>query len=323
MSQLPRIAVIGAGAWGIALACSLAQIADVLLWTRNPVPPGTRHMPRLPDIALPERVTVTNTLPHEADAVLLVVPTQALRDISHELEKHLKPNVPVITCCKGMERGTFALPLEVIEQTMPNRPMAVLSGPNFAIEVARGLPAAATLAVYDRAFAHDLAQRLTTPTLRLYASDDPLGVQLASAAKNVIAIGAGIAVGAEMGENARAALITRALAELSRLVKVMGGQARTMYGLAGMGDLILTATGPGSRNYSLGIALGKGESLDNILSGRSTVAEGVLTAPTLRKLGEKHGIDTPIITTITRLLSGELTPERARDELLSRPPCRE
>lgn len=320
MTQLPRIAVIGAGAWGTALACSAAHIADVSLWTRSPIAPGTRSMPRLPDVTLPERVTVTNDFPTEADIVLLVVPTQALRDTSLELEKHIPAHVPIVSCCKGMEQGTFALPLEVLAQTMPDHPRAVLSGPNFAIEVAQGLPAAATLAAHNLAFAQKLSQRLSTPSLRLYASDDPFGVQMAGAAKNVIAIGAGISVGAEMGENARAALITRALSELSRLVETMGGQARTMYGLAGMGDLILTATGPGSRNYSLGIALGRGENLDDILAQRTTVSEGVLTAPTLRRLGERYGIDTPIITTITRLLAGELTPERARDELLDRPP---
>ncbi|MXV36199.1 MULTISPECIES: NAD(P)H-dependent glycerol-3-phosphate dehydrogenase [unclassified Saccharibacter] len=323
MTRLPHIAVIGAGAWGTALACSAAQIANVSLWTRSPVAPDTRSMPRLPDVRLPERVSVTNTLPHEADVILLVVPTQALRDTSLALEKNLPAHVPVITCCKGMEQGTFALPLEVLAQTMPDHPAAVLSGPNFAIEIAKGLPAAATLAASDLSFAQDLAKRLTTPTLRLYASNDPFGVQMAGAAKNVIAIGAGITVGAEMGENARAALITRSLAELGRLIETMGGQARTIYGLAGMGDLILTATGPGSRNYSLGIALGRGESLDSILAQRSTVSEGVLTAPTLQKLGQRHGIETPIINTITRLLSGELTPERARDELLDRPPALE
>lgn len=323
MTRPSHITIIGAGAWGTALACSMAQIANVELWARKPFPPGTRHMPRLPDVELPKNVTITNTLPTRADIVLLVVPTQALRDISLELTKDLPTNIPIVTCCKGMEQGTFSLPLEVLAQTMPQHSTAVLSGPNFAIEVAQGLPAAATLAAQDPHFAQDLAQRLTTPSLRLYASNDPFGVQLASAAKNVIAIGAGITVGAKMGENARAALITRALAELSRLVESMGGQARTMYGLAGMGDLILTSTGRGSRNYSLGIALGKGENLNDILARRSTVSEGVLTAPTLRQFGKHHGIDTPIINTITRLLLGELTPEQARDELLDRPQCLE
>lgn len=316
----PHIAVIGAGAWGIALACSLSRIAHVQLWTRTPIPPGTRNMPHLPQITLPQNIEVTHELPHEADIVLLVVPTQGLRDTTLALQKRLKADVPVVTCCKGMEKGTFLLPLEVLEQTMPGRPAAVLSGPNFAIEVAQGMPAAATLAARDLNFVEDLTKRLTTPTLRLYASTDPLGVQLAGAAKNVIAIGAGISVGAGMGENARAAVITRSLAETARLVEAMGGEGRTMYGLAGMGDLILTATGAGSRNYSLGVAMGEGQNIDDILAQRNTVAEGVLTAPTLRELGQRFGIETPIINVITRLLSGELTPHQARDELLDRPP---
>ncbi|MCX5619776.1 MULTISPECIES: NAD(P)H-dependent glycerol-3-phosphate dehydrogenase [Bombella] len=321
MTAPPRIAVIGAGAWGIALACSLAPIATVSLWTRTPVPAGTRNMPHLPQVTVPESVTISSSLPSEADIVLLVVPTQGLRDTSLALQKQLAAHVPVVTCCKGMEQGTFLLPLEVLAQTMPGRPAAVLSGPNFAIEVAQGMPSAATLATEDAALSAQLTQALTTPSLRLYASTDPLGVQLAGAAKNVIAIGAGISVGAGMGENARAAIITRALAETARLVEAMGGQGRTMYGLAGMGDLILTATGAGSRNYSLGVAMGKGENIDDILARRNTVAEGVLTAPTLRELGRRFEIDTPIINVITRLLSGELTPHQARDELLDRPPC--
>ncbi|MCL1561999.1 NAD(P)-dependent glycerol-3-phosphate dehydrogenase [Parasaccharibacter sp. TMW 2.1886] len=319
MTVQPHIAVIGAGAWGIALACTLSHIARITLWTRTPVPAGIRALPHLPQVTLPEAVTVTSDLPTEADIVVLVVPTQGLRDVTMALQKHLKPDVPVITCCKGMERGTFLLPLQIVEQTMPGRPAAVLSGPNFAIEVAQGMPAAATLAAHDLAFVTALTERLTTPTLRLYASTDPLGVQIAGAAKNVIAIGAGISVGAGMGENARAAIITRALAETARLVDAMGGQGRTMYGLAGMGDLILTATGAGSRNYSLGVAMGKGENIQDILAQRDTVAEGVLTAPTLQELGQRFGIETPIINVITRLLSGELTPHQARDELLDRP----
>lgn len=319
MTIQPHIAVIGAGAWGIALACTLSQTARVTLWTRTPVPAGTRSLPHLPQITLPDSITVTSELPTDADIMLLVVPTQGLRDVTLALHERLKADVPVVTCCKGMERGTFLLPLQVVGQTMPGRPAAVLSGPNFAIEVAQGMPAAATLAAQDLAFVTKLTERLTTPTLRLYASTDPLGVQLAGAAKNVIAIGAGISVGAGMGENARAAIITRALAETARLVDAMGGQGRTMYGLAGMGDLILTATGAGSRNYSLGVAMGRGENIKDILAQRDTVAEGVLTAPTLQKLGQRFGIETPIINVITRLLSGELTPHQARDELLDRP----
>ena len=169
MTAPPRIAVIGAGAWGIALACSLAPVAKVSLWTRTPVPAGTRNMPHLPQVTVPESVTISSSLPSEADIVLLVVPTQGLRDTSLALQKQLAAHVPVVTCCKGMEQGTFLLPLEVLAQTMPGRPAAVLSGPNFAIEVAQGMPSAATLATEDAALSAQLTQALTTPSLRLYA----------------------------------------------------------------------------------------------------------------------------------------------------------
>lgn len=318
-SKKPVIAVIGAGAWGTALACALAVKFDVKLWSRTPLPPGTRRTPRLPSVTLPDNVALVSDLPTKADYVLLVVPTQALRQVSTALEKKLLPGVPVVSCCKGLEHGTSLLPLEVLAQTMPGRRAAVLSGPNFAIEVAEGLPAAATLAARGRIFAQELAATLSTPAFRLYASTDPLGVQLASAAKNVYAIGAGICIGAGMGENARAALLTRALAELGRLVDALGGQAKTVYGMAGMGDLILTCTGIGSRNYSLGLALGKGEPLETILSARTTVAEGVLTAPTLAELGPRYDVETPIIDAIARLLQGGITPEEARADLFGRP----
>ncbi|QDH14458.1 NAD(P)-dependent glycerol-3-phosphate dehydrogenase [Formicincola oecophyllae] len=322
-AHLPHIAVIGAGAWGVALACAMASIARVSLWGRTPIPPGSRTAPRLPSVTLPARVQPVVDLPHEADCALLVVPTQALRTASRTLHPILAAECPVITCCKGLEQGTALLPLEVLAETMPDRKRAVLSGPNFAIEVAKGLPAAATLAASSRVFAQEMVTRLSTPDFRLYVSTDPLGVQLVSAAKNVIAIGAGICIGAGMGENARAALITRALAELARLVEAMGENARSVYGLAGAGDLILTCTGAGSRNYSLGVELGRGTPLETILGQRTTVAEGVLTAPTLRQVGPRYGVETPIIEAVSRLLAGELTPERARAELFGRPTAAE
>lgn len=317
----PHIAVVGAGAWGIALACAAARNgADVTLWMRGPVPKDTRNLPRLPDISVPDNITLTNDFPHTADVVLLVTPVQASRHISEKLEQVLAPNIPIITCCKGMEATTGLLPLDVLAQTMPGRPSCVLSGPNFAIEVAQDLPAAATLACTDFALAQKLAALLSTPTLRLYASDDVTGVQLAGATKNVIAIGAGITIGAGLGENARAALITRAVVEIGRLAEAMGGRASTLTGLSGMGDLILTCTGRGSRNYSLGLELGTGFKLSRILAARTTVAEGVLTAPTLREQAAKLGVATPIIDTVAQLLSGEITPDQARTLLLDRPP---
>ncbi|MFT8990917.1 MAG: NAD(P)H-dependent glycerol-3-phosphate dehydrogenase [Gluconobacter albidus] len=324
MTKRPHIAVIGAGAWGTALACATAATgADVTLWMRNPVVPETRTLPRLPDIILPENVIITGDFPRSADVALLVTPVQTARDVSTRLQSILDPTVPVVTCCKGLEQTTSLLPLDVLAETMPNRPTGVLSGPNFAIEIAKGLPAAATLACADLVLAQSLTALLNTSTFRLYASDDAAGVQLAGAAKNVIAIGAGITIGAGLGENARAALITRAVAEIGRLAEATGGRASTLAGLAGMGDLILTCTGRGSRNYSVGLELGEGRPLADILASRTTVAEGVLTAPAMLALARRHNVRVPIIETVTRLLNEGVSIEEARHLLLDRPPTRE
>ncbi|MBS1099470.1 NAD(P)-dependent glycerol-3-phosphate dehydrogenase, partial [Gluconobacter sphaericus] len=285
--------------------------------------PGTRSLPRLPDITLPENVTITGDFPRSADVGLLVTPVQTARDVSTRLQTELDPAVPVVTCCKGLEQATSLLPLDVLAQTMPNRPTGVLSGPNFAIEIAKGLPAAATLACADLTLAQKLTALLNTSSFRLYASDDAAGVQLAGAAKNVIAIGAGITIGAGLGENARAALITRAVAEIGRLAEATGGRASTLAGLAGMGDLILTCTGRGSRNYSVGLELGEGRPLADILASRTTVAEGVLTAPAMLALARRHNVRVPIIETVTRLLNDGVSIEEARHLLLDRPPTRE
>jgi glycerol-3-phosphate dehydrogenase (NAD(P)+) len=312
-----RIAVIGAGAWGIALAAQAARAgAHVHLWARQPDSlSDARTLPRLPHVALPDSITVSGEMPTQADAVLLAVPMQHLRAVLG----HVPPVGPLIACCKGVERDSLALPLEVIAAIRPGVPRAVLSGPNFAHEVAQGLPTAAVLAGGDLGLARDLADHLTTPEFRLYASDDAIGVQIGGAAKNVIAIAAGATIGAGLGENARASLMTRGLAELGRLSRGLGGRAETLSGLAGVGDLILTCTGPSSRNFSLGLALGRGETLSAILGQRTTVAEGVTTAPAILALARAHGISVPVIETVSLLLAEDIDLPEARDRLLSRP----
>lgn len=312
----PHIAVIGAGAWGIALACASVRAgARVTLWSRSQLPPSCRTLPRLPAITLPESVSVTSELPRDADLTLLVVPMQTLRQIA----TRLPGRSALIACCKGLELGTGDLPLDILAQAQPDRPHAVLSGPNFAIEVASGAPAAATIAATSLGAAHDYVAQLSSPSFRLYASDDPVGVQIAGAAKNVVAIGAGIAIGAGMGENARAALITRAIVEIGRLAAAMGGRPATIAGLSGLGDLILTCTGAGSRNYSLGLELGRGARLSDILATRSTVAEGVATAPALAARARALGIAMPITETVSAFLAGEIDLDQARRFLLERP----
>ncbi len=313
----PRIAVIGAGAWGVALAVQAARTgAAVSLWARDPASLGPdRCMPRLPGIALPDRVSVTGALPDAADLVLLAVPMQHLRAVAGRLAVR----APLVACCKGMERGTGLLPGEVLAALHPGLPRGVLSGPNFAAEVARGLPAASVLASVELGLAQALAAMLSAGAFRVYAGDDPVGVEVGGAAKNVIAIAAGAAIGAGFGENARAALVTRGIAELSRLIAALGGRAATASGLSGVGDLLLTCTGAASRNTSLGVALGEGRALAEVLRGRTTVAEGVDTAPALSRRAASAGVAVPIIDTVAALLTGAIGLDAARERLLGRP----
>ena len=222
-----------------------------------------------------------------------------------------------MVCAKGVETGTHMLPLRVLAQALPMRPLAVLTGPNFAHEVAAGLPAAAVVASTDAGLREQVRAALGTPRFRIYGNDDPIGAQLGGAAKNVIAIAAGAVIGAGLGENARAALITRGLLELSRLTVALGGKAETAMGLSGLGDLLLTCTGPSSRNFSLGVKLGEGQDLATILRSRTTVTEGVATAGAL--VARAGTLDLPICRAVAALIDGELTLIEAMDRLLSRP----
>ena len=312
-----HVAVIGAGAWGAALAIQAVRAGSrVTLWARNREAVGPdRSLRRLPGARLPDAVTLTDELPARADMVLLAVPMQHLRGVAGRL----RLEAPLIACCKGVERDTGLMPLELLASLHPAVPLGVLSGPNFAGEIAGGLPAAAVLASADPDLATRLATMLASDSFRLYVSDDVIGVQVGGAAKNVIAIAAGAAIGAGLGENARAALITRGIAELGRLIVGMGGRQGTASGLSGLGDLVLTCTGAGSRNYSLGLSLGRGESLSSILSGRSSVAEGVETAPALAARAAALGVPVPLIETVSLLLTGAIDLQQARSRLLARP----
>ena len=307
---------MGAGAWGTALALHLARAGQqVSLWARDPAPIlATRHSPRLPGHRLPDKISVTGSLDNALyDAVLLAVPTQYLAAIAAALPG----TTPVIVCAKGLETRTHRLPLEIIASLHPTQPAAVLTGPNFAHEVAAGLPAAAVLAASDGTLRAALAEMIGSTAFRIYGNDDPIGAQLGGAAKNVIAIAAGAVIGAGLGENARAALITRGLAELGRLVVALGGRAETVAGLSGLGDLLLTCTGPTSRNYSLGLALGQGMALADILASRASVTEGVATAPAL--VARAAGIDLPVCSAVAALLNGRLRLDQAIAALLARP----
>ncbi|MBV8614058.1 MAG: NAD(P)H-dependent glycerol-3-phosphate dehydrogenase, partial [Acetobacteraceae bacterium] len=261
------VAVIGAGAWGTALAIQSARAGNaVTLWVRDPARAreidAARESPRLPGARLTDVIRVTAEMP-EADAVLLAVPMQHLRGIAALVPPGC---APLVACAKGVEQGTLRLPLEMLDELHPGRPAAVLTGPNFAREIAAGKPAATVLAAADPALRARLAGLLGTPAFRIYGNDDPIGAQIGGAAKNVVAIAAGAVIGAGLGENARAGLITRGLAELGRLAVALGGRAETVMGLSGLGDLLLTCTSAASRNFSLGLALGRGEALGTVLA---------------------------------------------------------
>ncbi len=322
---MSRVAVLGAGAWGTALALQVVRAGGVAtLWARDAARAQaiqTTHVNEryLPGVALPMRLGVTAALEEaldRADMALLVVPAQHLRMVMQALPVGAPP---VVVCAKGVEQGSLLLPLELLAELRPGLTGGVLSGPNFAHEVATGLPAAAVVASHDAGLRAAADALLATPAFRLYASEDPVGVQVGGAAKNVIAIAAGIVMGAGLGENARAALVTRGLAELARLVVALGGRAETASGLSGMGDLLLTATGPGSRNTSLGMALGRGQTVAAVLGGRAGVTEGVATAPALVARAAKAGVELPICAAVAELLGGRLSVPQAIAQLLARP----
>jgi glycerol-3-phosphate dehydrogenase (NAD(P)+) len=313
------VAVIGAGAWGTALAIQAVRAGrSVTLWARDATGAAriaaTRDNPRLPGHLLPDAIRVTAELP-TGEMVLLAVPLQHLRAVA----ARLPPGGPVVVCAKGVEAGTLKLPLEILAEVLPDRPAAVLTGPNFAHEIAAGLPAASVVAAADPALRAAVVAALATPGFRLYGNDDPVGAQVGGAAKNVVAIAAGAVIGAGLGENARAALVTRGLAELARLAVALGGRTETVAGLSGLGDLLLTCTGAASRNYSLGIELGRGRRLDDILATRSGVTEGVATAPALVERAGRAGASVPICEAVAAVLTARITVRQAMDMLQSRP----
>jgi glycerol-3-phosphate dehydrogenase (NAD(P)+) len=324
-SMKDHVAIIGAGAWGTALAIQAHRAGQrAVLWARDPARAGLIQQSRvnerlLPGVILPDGISVTADAGQALEGaalILLVVPAQALRPVLQSLPRL---PAPVLICAKGVEAGSLMLPLEILADTHPRSIAGVLSGPNFAHEIARGLPAAAVVASHDTGLRTLGVARLGSAGFRLYGGDDPVGAEIGGAAKNVIAIAAGAVMGAGLGENARAALITRGLAEIARLALALGGRADTVSGLSGLGDLLLTATGAGSRNTSLGIALGRGENLGEILAARQGVTEGVTTAPALVARAAQLGVDLPICAAVADLVRGKLSVQEAMARLLARP----
>jgi glycerol-3-phosphate dehydrogenase (NAD(P)+) len=299
---------------------------DVVLWARTPevaqVMDESHQNPLyLPGVRLDPMIRATADLAEAAacDAVLLVTPAQHLRAVAARLAPHLAPGTPVVICAKGIEDASGLLMTEVVAATLPDRPMAVLSGPTFAAEVVRGLPTAVTLACTDAALGRRLVAAIGTATFRPYLSDDPVGAEIGGAVKNVLAIACGICVGRRLGDNARAALMTRGLAEIMRLGLARGGQPATLMGLSGLGDLTLTCNGPQSRNMSLGIALGEGRKLAEIMAERRSVAEGVFSAAAVVALAARHGVEMPISAAIDAIVNRGADIDRAIAGLLERP----
>jgi glycerol-3-phosphate dehydrogenase (NAD(P)+) len=325
-----RIAIVGAGAWGTALANALARAGrSVALLSRDQASAdaiaAVGASSRLPGSPIEGRVviaTVRAELLSSVDAILLAVPSQHLRVAAGRIAPMLKPDIPLIACAKGIERGTHKFMTEVIAQCAPAARPAILSGPSFAEEVARGLPAAVTLAAPEEALAAALAHALGSATFRPYHSTDVRGVEIGGAAKNVLAIGAGIVTGRGLGASAAAALTTRGFAELFRFGRALGARPETLTGLSGLGDLILTCSSAQSRNFSLGIALGKGQAPAQA-SAATGLAEGAFTAAALVEMANQAGIEMPIATAVAAILDGSLTVNEAIESLLTRPFRRE
>ncbi|HVJ40300.1 MAG TPA: NAD(P)H-dependent glycerol-3-phosphate dehydrogenase [Dongiaceae bacterium] len=326
------LSIIGAGAWGTALAvlCCRAGLATKL-YARRPEQvialrqqrENSRYLPR---IELPPELVISDDLGEAlrtAALVLYAQPAQHFRDFCRAAKPHLAATAALVICAKGIELGSGRLLTEIAAEELPGQPVAVLSGPSFATEAALGLPTAVAIATQSPGLAERLMAALSQGGFRPYGATDPIGVEVAGATKNVLAIACGIVIGRGLGENARAALITRGIAEVTRLAVAKGGKAETMMGLAGFGDLILTCCSSKSRNTSLGQELGAGRELAQILAHRHTVAEGVTTAPALRRLADDLGIDMPICSAVDQILRGETTVDDAVQALLARPLKRE
>jgi glycerol-3-phosphate dehydrogenase (NAD(P)+) len=317
------IAVLGAGAWGTALAHTLCREGrSVRLWARDAAVAETinRHRENtryLPGIRLADGFAATANLGEAlagADRVLAATPAQTLRDLLGEARTMMPGRAPLVLCAKGIERGSGRLLSSIAEELLPDNPVAALSGPSFASDVARGLPTAVVVAARQEALAAALAEEFSSASFRCYSSDDLTGVEVGGALKNVLAIAAGAVAGAGLGSSAQAAMVTRGFVELRRLGAILGARAETLMGLSGLGDLVLTCSSAQSRNFAYGVALGRGEPL----AGRP-LAEGVATAAIAAEIARDRGVEAPIVETVDRLLTGDVSIREAVHALMTRP----
>lgn len=297
------MAVIGAGSWGTTVAALAAENTPTMLWARrSELAERIDHFhvnpDYLPGFTLPVGLRATSSMADavsNADVLVMAAPSHGFREVATEASRFLRPWVPVVSLTKGLERSTQQRMTEVVREVMPGHPVAVLTGPNLAKEVLAGQPAASVVAVDDHDIAAELQRIFSTSTLRVYTNDDIVGCEVGGVVKNVIAIAAGMADGMGFGDNSKATLITRGLAEITRLGLAMGGHAATFAGLAGMGDLIATCSSQHSRNHTVGIRLGRGESIDEVLASTNTVAEGVKSSPSVLELARRHDVEMPIV----------------------------
>ena len=324
---MKSLGVIGAGAWGTALAQVGARAGlHVRLWAHEAdvvqsMARARENTAYLPGVRLEDAVEPTSR-PADlagADLVLAACPAQHMRATLAAFAPHLSPTSPLVLCAKGVEQGSLRLMSEVAAEVLPANPIAVLSGPSFAAEVARGLPCAVTLACADVDLGETIARAVALPSFRPYVADDVVGAEAGGAVKNVLAIACGVVEGRGLGRSAHAGLITRGFAEMTRLGVALGARAETLAGLCGLGDLVLTCSSPLSRNMSLGVALGRGETLEAALAGKRSIAEGLASAPAVLALARRLGVEVPICEAVAQVVAGEIGVEAAIDRLLSRP----
>ena len=324
---LQTIGVVGGGAWGTALAQTLCRAGrSVTVWcfedeVADAINSGQENTAYLPGVTLHDSLQATSTLEDltASDALFSVAPAQHTRPTLARLAGKLTPGTPVILCSKGIELSTQMFMTDVLGQTLPDAIPAVLSGPSFAIDVANGLPTAVTLAAEDERLGAALVRAISTQTFRPYLAHDLLGAEIGGAVKNVLAIACGIALGKGLGRSAHAAIIARGFAEMTRLAMALGADRDTLAGLSGLGDLVLTCSSETSRNMSCGMALGKGQTLEQIMAGRAAVTEGVATAPVLRAVASKAGVEMPIADAVADVIEGRIDVDQAIVRLLERP----
>ena len=325
--KISRLGIIGAGAWGTALATVAARAGlDVTLWALEPevteaINEKHENTLYLEGVALDEKIVATSDLASvsECEALLLVTPAQVLRDVAEALNEHAGTHIPLVVCSKGIERGSGLLMTGVLAEISPYTEVMVLSGPSFAADVARGKPTAVTLAGRDASRGKPIAEALSGPAFRPYLSGDLIGAQVGGAVKNVLAIACGIVDGKELGASARAALTTRGFAELVRFGTALGAEPETLNGLSGLGDLILTCNSTQSRNMSLGVELGKGQSTGDVLNARNSISEGAYTARIVVEMAQDLGIEMPICSAVNEIVEEITEVDEAIERLLARP----